>query len=308
MKKYGKLNGYNRADIVFYVVLMAFPVLQFCIFYIGVNFNSMLLAFQKFDVSTNTMSWVGMDNLIAAFQRMFTTSEMLNALGYSFLAFVISIFVGTPLSLLFSFYIYKKLPGSKLFRVLLFLPSVISAIVMVTIFQFFVERAVPELVLKLFHTEIGGLIENKDTRFATIMFYNVVMGFGVSTIMYANAMSGIAPELTEAAKLEGVYGIREFFYITFPLIYPTVVTFLVVGVAGIFTNQINLYSFFGEWAPSNTVTYGYWLYIKAAMASKSVGAAEYPELAAIGIWLTLVAVPLTLIVKYLLEKFGPSEK
>ncbi len=303
MKKYGKLNGYNKWDIAFYIALMAFPVLQFCIFYIGVNFNSLLLAFQKFDVATNTTTWVGFDNLIAAFRRMFMTSEMLRAAGYSFLAYGLSLVIGTPFSLLFSFYIYKKLPASGVFRAMLFLPSVISAIVMVTMFQFFVERAVPDLVFRLFNLRIEGLIENKATRFAAIMFYNIVMGFGIPSVMYANAMGGISPELSEAARLEGVEGIREFFYITLPLIYPTVVTFLVVGVAGIFTNQINLYSFFGQWAPGNTVTYGYWLYIETAAGDR----AEYPELAAIGLWLTLVAVPMTLIVKKLLEKFGPSE-
>lgn len=302
-KKRRGLSGSSKEDIIFYILLMAFPVLQFSIFYLGVNFNSLLLTFEKYDVMTNTTTWAGFRNLKDAFVNMTSSPDLVRAAGTSFLAYFIGLLIGTPLALLFSYYIYKQMPASGFFRVLLFLPSIISSIVMVTIFQFFVERAIPEIAAKLFHAEIQGLIENKTTRFATIMFYNVWVSFGVSILMYSDAMSGISPELVEAARLEGVVGLKEFRYITFPLIYPTFSTFFVVGVAGIFTNQLNLYSFFGASASESVVTYGYWLYVRTQSATSK---AEYPYLAAIGVWLTVVAVPMTLLVRKLLERLGPS--
>ena len=47
-KKRLKLNNKK----IFYYSLMIFPLLQFCIFYIGVNFQSILLAFQKYENSS----------------------------------------------------------------------------------------------------------------------------------------------------------------------------------------------------------------------------------------------------------------
>ena len=134
------------------------------------------------------------------------------------------------------------------------------------------------------------------------MFYNLFVSFGTSTLMYSNAMDNISPAQVDAARLEGAVGLKEFYYITFPMIYPTFSTFFITGVATIFTNQYNLYSFFGE--GSSIQTYGYWLYVQVAGA---VSQSEYPVVAAVGIFLTIIAVPLTLIVKKLLEKFGPSE-
>ena len=134
------------------------------------------------------------------------------------------------------------------------------------------------------------------------MFYNILMSFGVSVLMYSDAMGNISPEMIEAAKLEGVTGIKEFIFISFPMIYPTFTTFLITGIAGIFTNQWNLFSFFG--GGGQIQTFGYWLYVQTSGAAAE---AEYPVLAAIGFWLTLIAVPMVLVIKKLVEKFGPKE-
>jgi ABC-type sugar transport system permease subunit len=229
---------------------------------------------------------------------------LLIAAENSLVVYFLSLVIGTPLGLFFSYYIYKKMPGSSAFRVLLFMPSIVSGIVMVAMFQFFVEQAVPQLWKDVFGIEIRGLIENPDTRFGTILFFCIWSGFGTSVLMYSNAMSGISQEIVESAHLDGATGIREFISITFPMIFPTLSTFLITGVAGIFTNQFALYSFYGGGASPEIQTYGYYMYMKTKNATSE---AEYPILSAMGLWMTVVAVPLTLVVKWLLEKFGPSE-
>ena len=301
-KKDRTLSG-KQKDLIFYILMMAFPVVQFSLFYIGVNGGSFLLAFQKIDITANTVTWTW-DNITSVFKMMTQDASLLATAKMSLLSYALLLCIGTPLGMLFSYYIYKKMPLSGAFRVILFLPSIISAIVMVTIFQFFVERAVPEMVNVLFGKQILGLMENTSSRYATIIFYNIWVGFGTSVLMYANSMSGISQEMVEAAHLDGATGIREFWHITLPMVYPTLTTFLITGVAGIFTNQLNLYSFYGGDAPEKVQTYGYYLYTRTQGAASR---AEYPELAAMGLFLTIVAVPLTLLIKRLLEKFGPME-
>lgn len=296
------LKGKHK-DLIFYSLMMLFPIVQFCVFYIGVNFNSFLLSFQNIDLVTEEVTWT-FDNISRAFSLMTTSKALLSALSMSVLSYFLLLGIGTPLGLLFSYYIYKKLPMSGAFRVLLFLPSIISAIVMVTIFQFFVERAIPAFASQLFGIKMKGLLENVSSRFATIIFYNIWVGFGTSVLMYSNGMSGISTEVVESAHLDGATGFKEFWHITLPLVYPTLTTFLITGVAGLFTNQINLYSFYGGGAPEPVQTYGYYLYMKTQAAASE---AEYPPLSAMGLLLTFVAVPLTLVVKWALEKFGPKE-
>lgn len=300
---HGKLTKEKKKNLVFYILMMLFPIGQFAIFYIGVNFNSFLLSFQEIDLLSGNVTWT-FKNIADAFTLLTRSTALLSALKMSVESWFILLIIGTPLGLLFSFYIYKKMPFSGTFRVMLFLPSIISAIVMVTIFQFFVERAVPAYASKLFGIEMEGLLENISTRYPTIMFYNVWVGFGTGVLMYSNGMSGISTDVVESSHLDGASGIKEFWYITLPLVYPTVSTFLITGVAGLFTNQINLYSFYGGGAPVGVQTYGYYLYMKTQVAASE---AEYPPLSAMGLLLTFVAVPLTLIVKWALEKLGPKE-
>lgn len=290
-------------DLIFYTLMMIFPVAQFAVMYIGVNFNSILLAFKSVDTLSGTYTWT-FSNITKAFKLFTQSTALLLTAKNSLVAYVVLTFLGTPLGLMFSYYIYKKLPMSNAFRVILFLPSIISGIVMVTIFQFFVERAIPVFASQLFGVKMKGLLENPGSRYATIIFYNLWVGFGTSVLMYSNGMSGISQEMVESAYLDGATGLTEFWKITLPMIYPTLSTFLITGIAGLFTNQIALYSFYGGGAPENLQTYGYYLYMKTKNATSD---SEYTLLAAMGLLLTVVVVPLTLGVKRALEKFGPKE-
>ena len=91
------------------------------------------------------------------------------------------------------------------------------------------------------------------------------------------------------------------------MIFGTVSTFLVAGIAGIFTNQMNIVAFYGTNIPDPSWhTLGSYIYTESLKGSASGGAA-YPFLSALGIYLTLIAAPITLIVKKLLQKYGPGE-
>lgn len=180
---------------------------------------------------------------------------------------------------------------------------------MVAMFKFFVQDAMPIIAEDLFGIKMKyGLLSGRspaDTKFATIMFFNTWAGFGSGVLMYSNAMSGTSQEVVESAHLDGAMGIKEFIYITIPAIYPTLSTFLITGVAGIFTNQAGLFSFFGTGADVDIRTYGYELYVRTLNAGNNV--TQYSLLSAMGMWMTFVAVPTTFVVKWALEKFGPSE-
>ena len=301
----------KKKDMIFYILMMAWPILQFCVFYIGVNANSILMAFQKLDIGGRVTSWT-FENMKRALEQLLGldgTTVFASAAKRSLQAYAVSLFVGTPLGLLFSYYIYKKLPFSGAFRVLLFMPSIISGIVMVAMFNFFVQDALPEIVNGMGGKMNIGLLSGRspdNVKFATILFFNTWVGFGGGVLMYSNAMSGISKEVVDSAHLDGAIGIREFFSITIPGIWPTLSTFLITGVAGIFSNQAGLFSFYGQDAVPGIRTYGYEMYIRVYKYQNNM--VEYPMISAIGLWMTAVAVPLTYLVKWLLEKFGPSEE
>lgn len=293
-------------DLLFYVVMLAIPVLQFCIFYIGVNGRSLLYAFQEIDIYGNaTFSFKPM---MSAFETLFTPT-MARRFFISIISFVLTYGIGTILALFFSYFIYKKIRFSSFFKVFLFLPSIISSIILATLFKYFAEEAVPAYANDIFHQHISGLLStNPDLTFIVIIFYHILVSFGTSVLMYSNAMSGISDEVVEAAKIDGCNQFKEFFHIILPGIFPTITTFAITSVAAIFVNQISLFSFFSNGAITEIQTVGYYLYVETLTQTSANQVSGYPLLCAIGLLLSLVAIPVTILTKYLLEKYGPSEK
>lgn len=293
-----------KGDMLFYVLMMAWPILQFCVFYIAVKFNSIMYSFQRYDKLSGAVTWT-LDYVRNALKMMTTSPVLIDAMKMTLLFFVLFTGINTPLGLLFSYYIAKKQFAAGFFRVFLFLPSIICSVIMVLIYGNFVDVALPEIVRVTTGKTIGGLMSTKSTRFFAVMFYNLLVGFGVNVLMYSNAMSATSEEVVEAAHLDGATGIKEFWFVTLPSIYPTLVTFMITSLAGMFLNQYNLYSFFGSGEHFGLQTYGLYFYVQTLLADGS--RAEYSQISAIGLWLTFIALPLTYGVKFLLEKFGPSE-
>ena len=301
LKNKTSLKAKNRKDLIYYCLMMALPVLQFCVFWIGVNINAILLAFQKYDFYTNTYTW----DVIGCMKEAFETIGSIEGFKWknSIIIYLVGLVVSTPLTLFFSYYIAKQKTGTSCFKVFLYLPNVISGVVFSTIWIFFAERAIPTYLDKLLNIKIDGLIENVDTRFMAILLFGMFTGFGGGVLMYSNAMSAISPDIIEAANLDGATGIKEFWYITLPLIYPTLSIMIATGVGGIFLSDIGLYLYFGGGAPAEMQTFSYMIMVDTLTAEHP---GDYAKLASIGLITTFVVAPMVFGAKYLFKKFGPS--
>ena len=95
-----------KNDRFFYCLILAFPVLQFAVFYIGVNINSFLLAFKNIRLDENMQYHTEFG--LTAFQdafRLALTPEIGQIVKTSFLSYFLKTVISMPLGLLFSYYI-----------------------------------------------------------------------------------------------------------------------------------------------------------------------------------------------------------
>ena len=123
----------------------------------------------------------------------------------------------------------------------------------------FVESGIPSILNQIFGIQVMGLLANADITFVVILFYNVWIGFGVSTLLYVSAMSNINGSIIEAAKLDGVTTTQEFIHIIMPLIWPTFTQFFVVSIGAVFMNQLSLYAFLRSRSRNKTLYI--WLFL-----------------------------------------------
>lgn len=294
LKKYG-----------FVWTIMAYPMLLFIVFYLVCNFGSLVMAFQKRDFLGNVTGWVGFANFTKFVKDIAETELMSTALKNTCLMYGTDLLIVLPLQLLFSYYLFRKIPGHKAIRFIVMLPSIISGFVVCLVFKKFVEGALPSMMKNLFGLKtFPNLISEVKYTFKTVLFYNVWMSFTNALVMYSNAMNQVSDEILESGKIDGVEGgLQEMFYLVLPMIFPTITTFLITGFSAFLSMSGPLVAFFKFNAPQSSYTLGYFFYIQVAGSSSQI---MYPYLAAGGLIMTIIMAPLTFLLKYVLEKYGPS--
>ena len=279
---------------VFIIGMLSIAVLNFLVFWLYVNFNSILMAFQS--QTKGGLVWT-LDNFTRFFKEVKISDFQLGlAVKNSVLLYVSGTFFTLPLSLLFAYYLYKKVALSGFFRVVFFLPSIISAAVLVPRFKYVVMPSGPlnELLSIILGKDVAieWVVDEKYSMF-TILFYCVWTGFGGNIVLLTGAIYRIPEDVMEYGKLDGIGMTRELFSVIIPLIWPTLSTLIICSTAGLFTATGPVLLFTeGQF---KTMTLGYFIFDK-------VQAGQYYYPSAIGLIFTFIGVPLTLLVKRVCDK------
>jgi len=288
----------RKRRLIFYTLFWVLPVIHFLVFYVIVNGSYFTMAFQKYSYATDgsvgyVIEFAKFDNFLKVIPLFFQTENGNNSmLLNSLIVYGLDFICGTVVALGFAFFIYKKYVGSEFFRIILFLPQVLSSVVLTMLFQ-----------------NICSHVLKTEITFSMVLLYFIWTSFGVNIIMYTGAMCGINPAISESCQLDGAGPFQEFLFITIPMIFPTITTFIVLGITNLFTHQAGLYTFFRDSAEYKTV--GYYMYIQTLksdmVALKGVNREylSYSEISAMGLTITAVVLPITLLVRRILNKFGP---
>ncbi len=305
MEKIKKSQGYKRAKIletVFIWSMIIIPIIHWLIFWLGVNLNSILMAFQ---LPTGEFSLFTLQEVFASLGN--AGSKLAIAVKNTLTYFVIGLFM-TIFNLFVSYCLFKKVKAWRFFEIAFYLPSIIGGVVMELAFVNLLSPASPyttagpvvELLMNL------GIPTNKIPVFlgpkwanTTLMFYTIWIGWGGNMLLFCGAFARIPLEIIESARLDGISGLKELTHILFPLIWPTFSTILVLQFTGLF----------GAGGPvltmtngnHNTQTIGFWIY------DLVTDGGSYNEVAAAGLVFTCIGTPIALLVRWLVDKVPTVE-
>lgn len=284
MAKNGRMaKRKKRSELRFYCIMIAFPLLQFIIMWMGVNINSILLAFKEINVDY-TYKW-SLHQFTQVIKDLTTDTAVRDGLINSTIFWFCTNIITFPTSLGISYYLYRNYKCSKYIKTVLFLPSVISGTVTaIVIYQLF-DRAYPYIVNALFGKQVMGLLANPETQLVALIGYQLVYSLSGNFIFLSSAMSGIDPSISEAARIDGASVIQEFFRVTLPMIWPTVSIFLITTTVSIFTGDYGMYAFYKVAGVTGINTMGY-LFTRGLT---EYGEMRWPYYAALGIVLTIMS-------------------
>ena len=286
-KKKQKIYNKKLGQNLFLFFFLLFPVAQFLIFY---------------------AYYFSMQTFADVFRAFFVSGEMSLLIKNSAIQFLCGLLIGMPLQIMVAYVVFKEVPGSGAFKVILFLPNIISSLVFVMCARTLIQKGLPVLFN---NPDLLLLNRAKSSSFYTVLIFGMWMNFANGLIIYLSAMCSISKDVLEYGELENMSSLQELWHVVLPSIFPTVVTYIIVAIAAFFTNYGHFYSFYGgeDGAMQPFSTLGFYFFVKVAGGKNTIPyAGDYPFVSAAGILFTAIVAPVTLLTKHLLEKYGPSEE
>ena len=288
-----KRNTWQENLFILSCVLI--PVVNFLVFYVYVNFDSLLMAFQK-PVNGNLI-WT-FDNFKWVFDKIVHGSsnpsdDLRLAFANTFLTFLVQVAMFI-VGLFVSYFLYKKILGYRYFRIIFYLPSIISSVVTSA---FYVELMnsdfVPKILETLYHLDYEMKSPLMDSTFANRMvFLNLVwLSFPSNMILWGGTFSRIPDSVLESARIDGAGWFRELFQIILPIVWPTFVILVTTQFASVFGASGAVFLLTGGQYGTQTVSN--WMYTYVQTANSPMSANLY-RAAALGLCLTVVSTGLAL--------------
>ena len=289
----------NKIRVLFILFCVAFPVLNFLVFYVYVNLSSFGMAF------TDRTGAFSLNNFVRVFCEFTSPDGTLRlALCNTLLTFAIQLIM-YPFQVLVSFFIYKKIPFAGIYRILFFLPSILAGVVVSMVFTRMVGPTgfIAELVQKIGNLDyVPELLS--DSRFAniTVFAHMVWLSFPGDLVIWGGTFSRIPEEVLESGKIDGTTWWTEFTRIIVPMVWPTISLQMVLKFCGIFGASGAVFLLTG--GEYGTVTLSVWQYLELLHNSGSAyNSNAYNYLSAAGMVLTVVAGGISLSVRKLADKF-----
>lgn len=286
-------------DIVFIVTMLAIPIVHFLVFYIYVNLQSFALAFQK---PTGEWSTITMQNALKDIFIGSEDSKLLESIGNTLLYFTKDL-IFLPFHVLIAYFLYRKVPGAKVFQVIFYLPSLVSGVAIANMFQMFIRPQGPlgEIMKAFGVARIPEFLGQPEYATWTILFYTMWLGWAGQMLILGGAMVRVPVEILESARIDGSGTFREIFQMVIPLLWPTISTLLILQMTGIFSASGPILLFTG--GEYGTSTLSWWIFEKV----KYTGPSAYNEVAAAGFVFTVIGVPVILGIRKLIEKLSDVE-
>ena len=291
-------------DYIFVYGLLVIPILHFLVFWLYLNFSSILLAFQH--EFTGEFTLENFARLFSDFERDWKRNlGMKTAVENTFITAFLTMFVSMPTTVFVTFILFKKYFGHMFFRVVFYLPGIVGSVVLGTMSQYTLDAIGPVVQLGTllgvkwpFEVLQSGLLQNEITARATFHITSVLGIAGGTILLLTGALEKIPSDIFDSARLDGVGMWREFVFIVVPCCWSTIGIMWIMTFASVWGQYDRVMTLTG--GNYGTNNFAYWAFSKSLNATKGAENFNYP--AAVGVLMTVVIAPLALFLRWLANK------
>ncbi len=250
---------WRRRDAWGYVFIAPW-LAGFLLFTAGPLLGSLYLSLCKYDL--HTLEWVGTKN----YQVLLTRDPLFwKSLVNTAIYVLVSVPLGLTGSLVLALLLNQSVRGIAVFRTLFYLPSLVPAVASALLWAWIFH---PEAGLLNYGLSLVGIrgpewLQDPSTALASLILMSLWGIGGSRMIIFLAGLQGISEELYEAGALDGARGWTAFRHITLPMLSPTILFNLVLGVIGSFQVFTSAYVLTNGGPNNATLMYVLYLYNNA---------------------------------------------
>ena len=225
-------------------VLLISPFLVlFAIFVVWPVFRSAYLSFTDYH-ATNDPAWIGFDNYV----ELFADERFYRALSntFTYMALVSSLAVVLGLLLAIAYGTQKR--SHQWIRIAFFLPSVAGGVGVISVWKWLANSEPYGLfntIRSWFGLDPVRFLGDPAWAVPLLVMLAVWTVMGYNLVIFVAGMRSISADIYEAAALDGATPAQRFFYITLPLLRPTILYVLITGMIASFQVFYEPYILFG---------------------------------------------------------------
>ena len=218
-KRLQRLNWFYVPAVVLMVLFIAYPL--------G---NAIYLSFFKWNGYSVKKDFIGVQNYISMFNDKTFVSSLRNTLLYGFVCTFLQQVIGLAMAV----FLNTKFKGRGIARTVIYMPAMVSGLVMGYIMYFFFQTkgGVMNDILSSMGLATVDWLGNGNTAIAVIIFINTWQFVGVSMVIYLAGIQGVSQSYIEAATVDGANAWQRFRFITLPLLQPALASSIIYNLIG----------------------------------------------------------------------------
>ena len=282
-KNKGMIITFLTPAVLFFAVIFIYPILR-----------TLIMSFFNIEGVTDSMSewsFAGVSNYVSLMQTALFRTAMMNLLKIWLIGGIIVM----SISLLLSVILTSGIRFKKFFRAIIYLPNIISAVALATMWLQYVYSSqfglLKTFFTKLHLTKLAAIPwTDGDHKFMALLIAYCCGMIGYHMLIWTSGIERISPDLYEAATIDGANKPQQFRYMTMPLlkgVFKTNITMWSVTSVGFFVwSQL----FSTVTAEQSTIVPVQYMYLKMFGAGNTVTARDAGLSAAIGVMLCICVV------------------
>jgi raffinose/stachyose/melibiose transport system permease protein len=231
--KSGTRNPRRLQDNLTIALFLLPALVLFLLFVIFPIFQSIYYSFFNWKGFGPAVDFVGFKNFV----RIMTDKVFLHAIKNGLLIIAFSLVLQLPMALAMAILVGRDLPGRTFFRIIFFMPYVVSEVITALMWLFILnpdpDRGFINAVLVLIPgVKSQAWLGNTDIAMFSIFVVLTWKYFGFYMLLYLAGLQNIPVEIEEAGRIDGANTFQNFFFITLPLLSSTIRTTVYLSVLG----------------------------------------------------------------------------